>query len=180
MGGLPVAFGGLVPPVAMPMTEDFDVDTTSLLQLIDYLIEAGVYGLFVLGSTSESVFLTDAQRAMVIAVAVRAAKGRVPVVVGIIDMTTARCLQQTRVARSPVTVRGSARVARLAMSLREAPRSQRSGTCNRSGFPCGFDSRRRHHLREGACGASRFEPSTERWPSSCVLDRESSHGPIVP
>ncbi|MDB5077670.1 MAG: hypothetical protein JWO42_3849 [Chloroflexi bacterium] len=43
-------------------------------------------------------------------------------------------------------VRGSARVASLAStSLREAPRSQHDGTCKRSGFPCGFDSRRRHH-----------------------------------
>ncbi len=99
MSGLPADFAGIVPPVATPMTEDFEVDTASLRQLIAFLIDGGVDGLFILGSTSESVFLTNEQRATVMEVAVREAAGRVPVVAGIIDTTTARCIEHARVAQ---------------------------------------------------------------------------------
>jgi 4-hydroxy-tetrahydrodipicolinate synthase len=99
VSGLPAEFAGIVPPVATPMTEDFAVDTASLSRLIAFLIDGGVDGLFILGSTSESVFLTNEQRATVMQVAVRAAGGRVPVVAGIIDTTTARCIEHAHAAQ---------------------------------------------------------------------------------
>jgi 4-hydroxy-tetrahydrodipicolinate synthase len=81
------------------MTEDFAVDEASLRRLIAFHIDAGVSGLFMLGSTSEAVFLTDAQRAHVLEIAVDAVAGRVPVLAGIVDMTTAQCLEHARVAQ---------------------------------------------------------------------------------
>ncbi len=78
MPGLPNGFGGIVPPVCTPMTEDFEVDTASLERLISFLLDAGVHGLFMLGSTSETVFLTDRQRATVLDVAVRTTAARCP------------------------------------------------------------------------------------------------------
>jgi 4-hydroxy-tetrahydrodipicolinate synthase len=75
------------------MTEDFEIDTTSLRKLVNFLIENGVHGLFLLGSTSEAAFLTDAQRATVIKTALEAANRRVPILAGIVDMTTARCIE---------------------------------------------------------------------------------------
>lgn len=98
MTGLPKPFGGIVPPLCTPMTEDFEVDAPSLRRLIDFQIAAGVHGLFVLGSTSETVFLTNAQRATVLRVAVETVAGRVPVLAGCIDMTTARVLELAQVA----------------------------------------------------------------------------------
>lgn len=98
MGGLPAEFRGIIPPVATPLTEGFEVDEASLRRLIAFLLDGGVSGLFVLGSTSEAVFLSDAQRARVIEIALDAAAGRVPVLAGIIDMTTGRCLEHARVA----------------------------------------------------------------------------------
>jgi 4-hydroxy-tetrahydrodipicolinate synthase len=67
--------------------------------LIIFLIEAGVGGLFMLGTTSEGVFLTDAQRATVLDVATAVSQGRVPVLAGIVDMTTARCIDHARAAQ---------------------------------------------------------------------------------
>jgi 4-hydroxy-tetrahydrodipicolinate synthase len=99
MTGLPPGFGGIVPPVCTPMTEDFEVDTASLERLIGFLLDAGVHGLFMLGSTSETVFLTDRQRATVLDVAVRTTGGKVPVLAGVIDMTTAPSLDHARVAK---------------------------------------------------------------------------------
>lgn len=91
-------FGGIVPPLCTPLTEAFEVDTQSLQRLIEFQLNAGVQGLFVLGSTGETAFLTDAQRATVLDVAVHAVAGQVPVLAGVIDMTTARTLEHARVA----------------------------------------------------------------------------------
>ncbi|HWE63549.1 MAG TPA: dihydrodipicolinate synthase family protein [Chloroflexota bacterium] len=99
MSGLPTDFSGIVPPVSTPMTEDYEVDTASLERLITFLIDEGVSGLFMLGSTSETAFLTNAQRVTVIETALRVAAGRVPVLAGIIDMTTARCIEHARAAQ---------------------------------------------------------------------------------
>ncbi|MBA3415473.1 MAG: dihydrodipicolinate synthase family protein, partial [Chloroflexia bacterium] len=43
---------GIIPPVATPMTEAHEVDTPSLERLVAFLLDAGVHGLFFLGSTS--------------------------------------------------------------------------------------------------------------------------------
>jgi 4-hydroxy-tetrahydrodipicolinate synthase len=96
---IPTNFGGIVPPVCTPLTEAYEVDEPSLRRLIDFLIEAGVHGLFMLGSTSETALLTDGQRARVLEVAVDAAEGRVPVLAGVIDTSTARSLEQAQTAR---------------------------------------------------------------------------------
>ena len=43
-------FSGIVPPIVTPLTLEGEVDTTSLERLLSLQIEAGVDGLFVLGS----------------------------------------------------------------------------------------------------------------------------------
>ena len=53
---------GIIPPVCTPFTSELEVDTVSLERLIGFLIEEGVNGLFILGSSSEAAFLTDTQR----------------------------------------------------------------------------------------------------------------------
>ena len=53
---------GVVPPVCTPFTSDYRVDEKSLRKLINHLIDGGVHGLFILGSTSEVAYLTDDNR----------------------------------------------------------------------------------------------------------------------
>ncbi|MEU6302816.1 dihydrodipicolinate synthase family protein [Streptomyces chartreusis] len=89
---IPTPLTGVVPPVCTPLTPDREVDVPSLRRLIDHLIQGGVHGLFVLGSTSEVAYLTDRQRRLVVDTAVRHAAGRLPVLAGVIDMTTPRVL----------------------------------------------------------------------------------------
>lgn len=81
---------GIVPPVCTPLGPDGEVDTASLERHISFLLDAGVNGLFTLGSSSEVAYLTDAQRDRVVEVAVKTAGGQVPVLAGAIDMTTNR------------------------------------------------------------------------------------------
>jgi 4-hydroxy-tetrahydrodipicolinate synthase len=89
---------GVVPPVCTPFTSDYEVDEKSLRKLINHLIDGGVHGLFVLGSTSEVAYLTDKRRADVIRIAIDETAGRVPVVAGAIDMTTLRVNDHVKAA----------------------------------------------------------------------------------
>ncbi|MFI6874836.1 dihydrodipicolinate synthase family protein [Streptomyces sp. NPDC050400] len=91
---------GVVPPVCTPLDSTGDVDTTSLARLVDHLVGGGVHGLFALGSSSEVAFLTDRQRAVALETVVEAADGRVPVLAGVIDMTTPRVEEHARAARA--------------------------------------------------------------------------------
>lgn len=91
---------GIVPPVATPYDADGELDRKSLRRLIRHLLDHGVHGLFMLGSTSECVFLSPAQRAAVLEVALDEAGGKVPIVAGILDATTDHCIAHARQARS--------------------------------------------------------------------------------
>ncbi|MEU1480494.1 dihydrodipicolinate synthase family protein [Streptomyces sp. NPDC005760] len=93
---LPAPLTGVVPPVCTPLTPDREVDVPSLLRLVDHLVAAGVHGLFVLGTTSEVAFLTDAQRRLVVETVTGHVGGQLPVLAGVIDMTTARVLDHVR------------------------------------------------------------------------------------
>ncbi|MFB6940916.1 MULTISPECIES: dihydrodipicolinate synthase family protein [unclassified Streptomyces] len=89
---------GVVPPVCTPLDARGEVDTSSLARLVEHLVAGGVHGLFALGSTSEVAYLTDAQRATALETVVDVADGRVPVLAGVIDTTTARVVEHARSA----------------------------------------------------------------------------------
>ena len=88
-----VPFSGVVPPVVTPDTPDHQLDVVSFERSINRLIEAGVDGLFFLGSSGEVVFATDERRDQIVREAVRIVDHRVPVLVGIIDTETERVLE---------------------------------------------------------------------------------------
>lgn len=97
---LPPDFKGIVPPVCTPFTHDVEIDTASLERFVAYQLDGGVHGLFLLGSSSEAVFLSDRQRRAVLDTAIGAAAGAVPILAGTIDMTTARCIDHALVAEA--------------------------------------------------------------------------------
>ena len=93
-------FEGVVPPVVTPLTPNFDVDYQALDQVVEFLLDAGVHGLFVLGSTSEVVFHDEKARLGIIERALKRAGGRVPVLAGVIDTATDRVIAHARAAQS--------------------------------------------------------------------------------
>lgn len=93
-------FSGVMPPVVVPDTEDRELDIPSFERSINRMIDAGVDGLFFLGSSGEVVFSTDERRRQVITEGIRIVGHRVPVFVGIIDTQTERVLEHGRVAQS--------------------------------------------------------------------------------
>ncbi|MGH3437719.1 MAG: dihydrodipicolinate synthase family protein [Sciscionella sp.] len=89
---------GVIPPVCTPLTADLHIDVPSLERLVDHLLDGGVDGLFVLGSTGEVAYLPDSQRRLVTETVVTRVDGRVPVLAGAIDMTTARVAEHAEAA----------------------------------------------------------------------------------
>ncbi|GAA1585813.1 dihydrodipicolinate synthase family protein [Leucobacter aridicollis] len=86
-------FTGVVPPVVTPFTPEGEVDHESLAGVVEMLITGGVAGLFALGSTGETAYLTEAQRVAVLETIVRANAGRVPVIAGAIELTAPRIIE---------------------------------------------------------------------------------------
>ncbi|MFI9719663.1 dihydrodipicolinate synthase family protein [Streptomyces sp. NPDC052396] len=89
---------GVVPPLCTPFTPRGEVDTASLTSLVNRTLDAGASALFALGTSGEAAFLTDPQRRTVLETVAEAAAGRVPVLAGVIDMTTPRVLAHARTA----------------------------------------------------------------------------------
>ncbi|MDQ7010374.1 MAG: dihydrodipicolinate synthase family protein, partial [Mariprofundaceae bacterium] len=95
----PQSLHGIVPPMCTPLTEEGDVDVASVHSLVDYLIDGGVHGIFALGSSSEGPLLTSRQKKVLLEATVAASRGRVPVMAGIMDTSTARCIENGQMAR---------------------------------------------------------------------------------
>lgn len=92
-------FRGVIPPVVTPLTAERELDRVSFKRSIDRLIDAGVNGLFFLGSSGEVAFSTDRRRREIIEAAIEFVAGRVPVLVGCIDTETNRVIEHAKVAK---------------------------------------------------------------------------------
>ena len=92
--------GGVVPPVATPLDASGALDKVSLGRLVEHLIGGGVHALFLLGSTSGVAFQGEAERARLLEAAMPMIRGRVPVLVGVIDPATERVIAHARVAKA--------------------------------------------------------------------------------
>ncbi|MFF4741024.1 dihydrodipicolinate synthase family protein [Streptomyces sp. NPDC001262] len=89
---------GVIPPLCTPLTPAGEIDRRSLAALVERTLSAGAAAVFALGSSGEAALLDDAQRRTVLATVVEAVAGRVPVLAGVIDMSTARVLAHARAA----------------------------------------------------------------------------------
>lgn len=91
---------GVVPPVCTPLTPEHELDVPSLERLAAFLIDAGMHGLFVTGSTGEVAYLPDETRYRALEVVAGVAAGQVPVLAGIIDTTTPRVIEHAKAAKA--------------------------------------------------------------------------------
>lgn len=89
---------GVLPPVITPLDTAGDFDEASAARNISRLIDAGVHGLFVLGSSGEVAFSTDAVRERILRSAIDVNAGRLPILAGVIDTQTPRVIEHVRAA----------------------------------------------------------------------------------
>lgn len=87
---------GVVPALVTPLDRDGELLEDGLRGLLDYVIEGGVHGVFVLGSSGEIYGLDDRQKRRVVEVTVEHVAGRVPVYAGASEITTRDCVRTAR------------------------------------------------------------------------------------
>jgi len=89
---------GIIPPVVTPFTNDQELDLPKLKAHIDWQIENGVHGIFVLGTTGEFYALDEREKQSVIATAVDHINGRTRLYAGTGAETTREVVRLTKMA----------------------------------------------------------------------------------
>ena len=79
-----------------PLDADERVDESSLRRLVDFLVDAGVHGIWAMGTTGEFAAIPEAERARAIQATVDQVAGRVPVIANIGDSSTGLALRHAR------------------------------------------------------------------------------------
>ncbi len=82
---LPKPLRGIIPPMVTPILDRDTLDEDGLERLIEHILDGGVHGLFILGTTGEAPSLSQRLRCELIERVCEQVKGRVPVLVGITD-----------------------------------------------------------------------------------------------
>ena len=83
---------GIVPPLATPLRADESVDVEALGRLVEFTLDAGVHGLWVLGTTGRFDLLGDASQRAVAETVAATNRGRVPTVLNVSDQGTKKTL----------------------------------------------------------------------------------------
>ena len=91
---------GVIGYTITPFTADGALDLDALGLSIDRLIENGVHAIAPLGSTGEGAYLSDSEWETVVRFSQARIAGRVPSVVSVSDLTTARTVQRARLAQA--------------------------------------------------------------------------------
>ena len=89
-------FTGVYPPVITPLTADEELDRSGVKRHIEFVLDGGVDGIFVLGSIGEGPFLRPSVRAAMVEATVEVVAGRVPVIAGIIEPSTSRVIEEIK------------------------------------------------------------------------------------
>ena len=89
---------GIFPAMFTPITERGEVDESGLRRLVQYLLSAGVHGLFVLGSCGEFPAFSSEERRGIVEKVVDEVKGNVPVIVGTSGESTGKTILNTKIA----------------------------------------------------------------------------------
>jgi 4-hydroxy-tetrahydrodipicolinate synthase len=79
---------GIIPPMTTPFDEGGEIDEAAVRAQVRWLLDRGVHGLAAGGSTGEGHTLDTDELRRLVASAVEAADGRVPVIAGIIVDST--------------------------------------------------------------------------------------------
>ncbi len=82
---LPEPLCGIIPPMITPLKERDKLDVEGLERLVEHILQGGVHGLFILGTTGEAPSLSHRLRCELIERVCDQVGGRVPVLVGITD-----------------------------------------------------------------------------------------------
>lgn len=89
---------GIIPAVVTPLTSEGKFNDKAMRKLVNYLIDGGVHGLFIVGTTGEFYGLTPEEKREIFQVTLDETKGRVPVYAGTNGITTRESVRLTQLA----------------------------------------------------------------------------------
>jgi len=84
-----IGWEGVFPAVTTQFKSNYDLDIEATAKVIDGLIRDGVSGLIVCGTVGENTSLSRSEKVAVMEIAKDVSRGRVPVIAGIAEFTTA-------------------------------------------------------------------------------------------
>jgi len=87
---------GIIPPLVTPLLNYDQLDVHGLERLLQHVLEGGVHGLFILGTSGEGPSLSYRLRRELITRTCQFTAGRVPVLVGITDTSLAESIALAR------------------------------------------------------------------------------------
>ena len=91
---------GIVPPLTTPFDQDGEIDEKAFRRQVRFLLDKGVHGVCVGGSTGEGHTLTRDEFRRLIEVCAEELNGRVPLVAGIIANSTREAIARARAIES--------------------------------------------------------------------------------
>jgi 4-hydroxy-tetrahydrodipicolinate synthase len=89
---------GIIPAMVTPLDENDELDEEGMREVVNFLIEARVHGLFVCGSQGESYALSEDEKKKAVRVIVDEVNGRIPVYVGTGAVTTKDVIRMSQYA----------------------------------------------------------------------------------
>lgn len=93
------SFHGIIPPMITPLNSDLSLDVSHAEKLIEHMINGGVHGIFILGTTGEFAGLSSDVKSDLIRLTCRQVKKRVPILVGITDCSFVESLDLAAIAK---------------------------------------------------------------------------------
>lgn len=93
-----ISWQGVFPAVTTQFREDFSLDIDATAKVMAALIRDGVSGLIICGTVGENTSLSRSEKAQIMEAAVSVSAGRVPVICGVAEFTSAFAIETAREA----------------------------------------------------------------------------------
>jgi 4-hydroxy-tetrahydrodipicolinate synthase len=97
--GPPRSYRGIFTPLVTPLAQDESLDLESLRRLVDFQLENGIHGFWVMGTTGEFAAFDENERFFAAEAVVDQTRGRAPVIVNVSDAATRLVVRHAARAR---------------------------------------------------------------------------------
>jgi len=94
-----VKIQGIIPPILTPMNKDESINEQELRNQVNRMVDAGVHGIFPLGTNGEAYALTREEKKRILEIVVEETNHRVPVYAGTGCVTTRETVELSRMAQ---------------------------------------------------------------------------------
>lgn len=89
-------FEGIYPAAITPFDKDENLDEPKLIDFLDFLIDGGIHGIYLLGTNGEAPLLDLEEKKRVIELAVEHIDGKIPIIAGTMCNSTKKTIELSR------------------------------------------------------------------------------------